>query len=86
MRVWLKAAPCLARASTFGLGLSSSVVFSCSGEVLADFFLLFFHNKWVTKAKYDIRISGIAPDCLLDSKGVSAVVVLTKALIWEIRR
>jgi len=54
MRVWLLAGPCLARASSSSLTLLSSVVFSCSGEVLADFFLLFFlflfHTcviKWV---------------------------------------
>jgi len=92
MRVWLKAAPCLARASTFGLGLSSSVVFSCSGEVLADFFLFFFlflYHTCIIK-RFAVfpalfRLSGIAPYSWL-AIGVSAIVVTTKALIWSLRR
>ena len=39
MLVWRLASPCLARLSSSGHGLLSSVVFSCSGEDLAPFFL-----------------------------------------------
>jgi len=92
MRVWLKAAPCLTCASTFGLGLSSSVVLSFSGEVLADFFLFFFlflfHTciiKWFAAFPALLRINGIAPYCIL-AIGVSAIVVLAKAFVWKLRR
>ena len=79
MLVRLLAGPCLARLSSFGLALSSSVVCSIASEFLATFFLfrLFINwsNKRVTIAPHDFRISGIAPGRRLAIR-VSAIVMI----------
>ena len=79
MLVWRLPCPKLTRKSIFGLGLSSSVVCSISSEGLACF-------KRIAKVPSVIRIGrgSVAPDSLLGSE-VSAVVVVTKALIWSLR-
>jgi len=76
MEMWILDVPCLARNSSFGLVLKSSVFHSWSGEFLAffDFF------KRVTILPLGIRIGGIAPDGRLVSE-VSAVVVVADSLI-----
>ena len=65
-------APILALVSTYGHALSSSVVFSFSGEVL----VITYITKWLAAFPALVRISGVAPDCIFAIR-VSAVAMLS---------